>query len=94
MRTTIDAAGRIVIPKRIREKAGLTAGTEVEVQLHDGRVEIEPTNADVRLEWRDRFLVAVFPDGTPPLTVEDVDATRREIYEDRARRDLGIDDRK
>jgi AbrB family looped-hinge helix DNA binding protein len=33
--TTIDKAGRIVIPKDLREKAGLEPGTEIEIS-HDG----------------------------------------------------------
>ena len=31
MRTTIDKAGRVVIPAAIRERAGLSAGSELEV---------------------------------------------------------------
>ena len=37
MITTIDQAGRVVIPKEIREKAGLTPGTEIDI-THDGSV--------------------------------------------------------
>jgi AbrB family looped-hinge helix DNA binding protein len=40
MRTTIDAAGRIVVPKRLREELGLGAGTEVELEAIDGRLEL------------------------------------------------------
>jgi len=35
MRTTIDRAGRVVIPAAIRERAGLTAGAELEVTEDD-----------------------------------------------------------
>jgi AbrB family looped-hinge helix DNA binding protein len=35
MRTTIDKAGRVVIPAAIRARAGLKAGTELEVSLDD-----------------------------------------------------------
>ena len=36
MEATLDKAGRLVIPKKIREQAGLTAGTRVEVSMwHD-----------------------------------------------------------
>lgn len=43
MRGTIDKAGRLVIPKPLREAAGLTAG-EVEL-THDGSgVRIEPVS--------------------------------------------------
>ncbi len=41
MRITIDAAGRIVIPKAIREAPGLYGGTEVEIGTREGRIEIE-----------------------------------------------------
>jgi AbrB family looped-hinge helix DNA binding protein len=40
MRTTIDAAGRIVVPKPIREELGFAAGTELELHALDGRLEI------------------------------------------------------
>lgn len=41
MRTTIDHAGRIVIPKPVRVEAGLAPGTPLDVTLRDGRIEIE-----------------------------------------------------
>jgi len=40
MRASIDKAGRVVIPASIREKAGLTPGTELEIQLDEGGVRI------------------------------------------------------
>jgi AbrB family looped-hinge helix DNA binding protein len=40
MRTTIDAAGRIVVPKPLREELGFTAGTELELEAVDGRLEV------------------------------------------------------
>ncbi len=49
MRTTIDGAGRVVIPKPIRDEAGLEAGAEVQVELRDGRIEIEPAAVPMRL---------------------------------------------
>jgi AbrB family looped-hinge helix DNA binding protein len=42
MATTIDRAGRVVIPKEIRELAGLTAGTPLEIRYVGGHVEIAP----------------------------------------------------
>ena len=41
MRTTIDKAGRLVIPATIREKAGLTPGTTIEISLEETGVRIE-----------------------------------------------------
>jgi AbrB family looped-hinge helix DNA binding protein len=38
----VDSKGRIVLPKDIRERLGLDAGTEVDVHEKDGRAVIEP----------------------------------------------------
>jgi AbrB family looped-hinge helix DNA binding protein len=40
MRTTIDGAGRLVVPKAIREELGLVAGTEVELDTVNGHLEV------------------------------------------------------
>jgi AbrB family looped-hinge helix DNA binding protein len=40
MKTTIDKAGRVVIPATIRIRAGLTPGTEIEVVLDDVSVRL------------------------------------------------------
>ena len=68
MKTTIDASGRIVIPKEIRKAAGLQRGTAVEVRWRDGRIEIEPALVPVRLEQRGRWVVAVPEEDVPILT--------------------------
>lgn len=39
MRTTIDAAGRLVVPKPLREQLGLKPGTELDLEVVDGRLE-------------------------------------------------------
>ena len=41
MRTTIDKAGRVVIPKPLREQVGLAEG-EVELVVDGAGVRIEP----------------------------------------------------
>jgi AbrB family looped-hinge helix DNA binding protein len=40
MRTTIDAAGRIVVPKTLREQLGFAPGTELDVEAVDGHLEV------------------------------------------------------
>jgi AbrB family looped-hinge helix DNA binding protein len=69
MRTTIDAAGRVVIPKPMRDELGIRGGMELELTLREGRLELEPTSKPVRLVERDGFLAAeVEDDDEAPLT--------------------------
>jgi AbrB family looped-hinge helix DNA binding protein len=58
MRTTIDKAGRVVIPAGIREEAGLTAGAELEVTLDDFGIRIERVADGPRLVKAGKRLVA------------------------------------
>jgi len=75
MRSAIDAAGRLVIPKALRERLGLIAGEEVEIREREGRIEIEPTPTAMRLVEQRGGLVAVPAADLPPLTDEVVRAT-------------------
>ena len=81
MRTTIDAAGRVVVPKPLRDALGLRGGETLEIGLADGRLEIEVPPLPLRLEDRGRGVVAVPDAPVPTLTAEDVrsvlDRTRR-----------------
>ncbi len=70
MRTTIDSAGRIVVPKAIREELGLYGGEELEVTAVDGRIEVELLPTPMHYEQRGRVLVAVPDVPVPPLTAE------------------------
>lgn len=79
MITTIDAAGRLVLPKPIRERAQLAPGIPIEVRVVDGRVELEPASAAVTIEKRGGFWVASPAESAPPLTQADVDATLEAI---------------
>jgi AbrB family looped-hinge helix DNA binding protein len=40
MKTTIDAAGRIVVPKTLREELGFAPGVELDVTSVDGHLEV------------------------------------------------------
>ena len=73
MNATIDRAGRLVVPKPIREAAHLRPGTQVRFRLADGRVEIEPVPMTVTLERSGSLVVAVPTEDQPPvLTQSDV----------------------
>ncbi|MDO5630155.1 MAG: AbrB/MazE/SpoVT family DNA-binding domain-containing protein [Mobilicoccus sp.] len=81
MITTIDAAGRIVVPKALRDALGLGAGRRIDVVLHDGKLEIDVAPAAVMVTDRDGLPVLQARDQMPPLMDEDVrgalDSVRR-----------------
>lgn len=54
MPSTIDSAGRVVIPKALRDRAGLTPGTPVDFVFHDGVVEVRLVHEDDEVEWEER----------------------------------------
>ena len=83
MITTMDAAGRLVIPREIRREAGLEPDTPLEVRWRDGVIEIEPQPLSVTLEKRGRLLVAVPRTKMPALTTEVVERTRRNVRRER-----------
>jgi AbrB family looped-hinge helix DNA binding protein len=58
MRTTIDRAGRLVIPAAAREKAGFAPGTELEITVDETGVRIERVAPGPRLVKAGRRLVA------------------------------------
>lgn len=77
MHTTIDAAGRVVVPKRIRDEVGLRAGQEIEISAREGRVVIEPVGRRIRMVEERGVLVADSDEEIPALTAEQV----REVLE-------------
>lgn len=56
---TIDRVGRMVIPKEIRQEAGIEAGMPLQVSCREGSIIIEPQRRPIRIEKRGRLQVAV-----------------------------------
>ncbi|MDR0346280.1 MAG: AbrB/MazE/SpoVT family DNA-binding domain-containing protein [Nocardiopsaceae bacterium] len=56
MRATIDRAGRLVIPKQLRDQAGLAPG-EVEVVAEGAGLRIEPIAGDEFAEEDGRLVI-------------------------------------
>jgi AbrB family looped-hinge helix DNA binding protein len=72
MRTTIDRAGRVVIPAAMRERAGLTAGAELEITEDELGIRLERVAAGPRLVKIGRRLVArptVAADNRPAIDI-------------------------
>jgi AbrB family looped-hinge helix DNA binding protein len=53
MKATIDSAGRLLLPKSIRDALGLTPGSTVDVSPYGGGVQITPGGRTARLERSD-----------------------------------------
>ena len=68
MKTAIDGAGLIVIPKELRDRLGLRRGRQVEIRERDGRLEIEPAVTPMNLVRRRGGSVAVPVEKLPLLT--------------------------
>ena len=83
MKTTIDKAGRLVVPKAIRQSARLEPGTEVEIRVVAGTVEIKPAPLDVTLERRGPLVVAVPRQSQPTLMHTEVQETITNLRERR-----------
>ena len=83
MRTTIDRAGRIVVPKALRDELSFTPGVELELTAVGGHLEIEPVPRPMRLERRDGRLVAIADGDFPPLTQEEIRSTLELVREKR-----------
>jgi len=76
-----------VVPKPIREAAGLKAGQEVEVRLAGVVIEIEPIQPAVRLRTRPGRLPVLEVDGeAEPVTDEDVRAALEAQRQEREER--------
>ena len=75
MRATIDAAGRLVVPKALREELGFAPGTELELAAVNGALEVRAPSR-VRIEDGPHGLHFVAEDADT-LTTEQV----RELIE-------------
>ena len=81
MFATIDAGGRVVVPKDVRERLGLRPGSRIVLREVGGHLEISPATTPVTLVDADGVITAATTADLPPLTAaqvrDAVETTRR-----------------
>lgn len=60
---TLDKAGRVVLPKILRDELRLTAGDELKAEVKEGRITLEPVRQ--RGAMRKEYGIWVFDEGAP-----------------------------
>ena len=81
IQTTIDSAGRLVLPKAVRDEAGILPGMTLRITVQEGRIEIEAAPREVKLVRKGPLLIAVPAEQGPALSKAAVGQVLREIRE-------------
>jgi AbrB family looped-hinge helix DNA binding protein len=76
MTVTMSTKGQIVVPKELRERAGIDAGDKLEIFLEDGKVQLK--KAPIALRRRLKIKINKksgtpyfdVPKDAPPMTME------------------------
>jgi AbrB family looped-hinge helix DNA binding protein len=77
MKTVVDCAGRIVVPKALRQALSLKPGQVLDIRTRDGRLEVEIRPPALQRK-RDKWLGAV-PTTRRRLTAEQVRNTLERV---------------
>ena len=84
---TLDKAGRVVLPKPVRDELQVGPGDTLEVESSEGQILLRPVRGNTPL--RKKNGIWVFRTGAP-LSAASVTATLREIRGDRDRKNTGM----
>lgn len=68
MMTTIDRTGRLVVPKELRDRLGMTAGSRVDIREDGAGLRIEVVASDLVIEVDGYLLI----DGEVKLTDDEL----------------------
>ena len=79
IKTTVDSSGRLVLPKAVRDEAGIESGMTLRLWVREGKIEIEPEPRDIRIVQKGPLRIAVPLEEGPLLKEATVETVRREI---------------
>jgi AbrB family looped-hinge helix DNA binding protein len=85
---TLDKAGRVVIPKKVRDKLHMSAGDAFEFKSTDEQIVLKPMREEGRM-FKKRGMW-VFHTGKP-LTLKEVNAVIESVREERDRQNMGLE---
>lgn len=77
----VDSKGRIVLPQELRERLGLTPGTEVGVHEEHGRAVVEPEDTPEQIIDDLEAMIADAAQHREQTMSEELDATSRNHVE-------------
>lgn len=83
---TVDKAGRVVLPKPVREELQLAPGDSLELQSTEDQIVLRPVRPAVGLRKKQGIWVL---DTDEPISAAAVDRTMRAIRQERERSWLG-----
>lgn len=86
MIATIDKAGRLVVPKPIREAMGLRPGAQLTIDYVDGKIEIDYAPVDSWVRIAEDGLPIIETSSDAPQFDDDIREGREEIYREREER--------
>jgi AbrB family looped-hinge helix DNA binding protein len=77
---TVDKAGRVVLPKPVRDKLQLSAGDSLELESSGSEIVLRPIRGTAQMRKRDG--IWVFRTGQP-ISAASVEETIRQLREER-----------
>jgi AbrB family looped-hinge helix DNA binding protein len=77
----VDKAGRVVLPKLVRDKLQLSAGDSLELESSEGQIVLRPVRGTAQMRMRDG--IWVFRTGQP-ISAASVNETIQQVRNERA----------
>ena len=84
---TLDKAGRVVIPKRVRDRLHMSAGDSFSLESADDKIVLKPVREESRMFKKDGIWVI---QTGKRITLEETNALIETMREERDLRNIGL----